>query len=784
LGPGLDDRDEELMDNGLGRLAGGAAFVLMLVRLGRLLDTGPEAPDWQLIMLASALLGGVIWWLLGQTVSNKRVLIGVFTVAGLALFLRIAVPSTLFAGFLPTTETLGALAGELGQTLDLIRFGVAPVFPTSGVVAVLALLMWITGALYVWGATKGPSIAMIAPSLGLYLQFAVMDRIPGGPVWMGAAAAVIALALASIGIERRQEAGRVRDVEGRPLARRAGSMALVLAALVAGGSLLVADTASSLVPASGNVRWRYGGGYGPGFGGVTFDRLADLQQSIIRRSNEVVFRATLDPNAPPAEEIYWRMESLDLFDGTAWRPSASSADFYEPGLAGGSVEHAYRGTTQEITQRVRILALRSQVLPTAGVGQFFRSESVNVSGFQITPDGSAIYQAELNEGDEYEVQSIFPLQGEDLGALATVSGGTLSPLFANAAEAGATSIEPGEPPGDVTAPSDIERFADPPEDVPPGLSQVARRQTAGASTPFEAAWLLQHWFRDSGEFTYSTEVSTGHGTLDLEAWLTDPDSLNSKTGYCEQFAAAMAFLGRVVGIPSRVVWGFTPGTVEQQADGTEVIVVRDNNAHAWVEMWMNGFGWVRFDPTPRTDGTLPDSVTAGFDPAEYLPDPGDNPLTLDQPGFFGESQFEEGLGAVGSGAGGGAGFRFTWVWLILPVAALLLALVPMMKSFRRRRRIKRLTEGDITAAWDEIVDRLADLGSPVPAHQTPLEFARATDRALVPLASSYSATIYGNRSGLGHVSDLTHVETWIKQRFESRDRALASLNPRSLIDRN
>jgi Domain of unknown function (DUF4129) len=201
-------------------------------------------------------------------------------------------------------------------------------------------------------------------------------------------------------------------------------------------------------------------------------------------------------------------------------------------------------------------------------------------------------------------------------------------------------------------------------------------------------------------------------------------------------------------------------------------------------MWMNGFGWVRFDPTPRADGTLPDSVTAGFDPAEYLPDPGDNPLTLDQPGFFGESQFEEGLGAVGSGAGGGAGLRFTWVWLILPVAALLLALVPMMKSFRRRKRIKRLTEGDITAAWDEIVDRLADLGSPVPAHQTPLEFARATDRALVPLASSYSATIYGNRSGLGHVSDLTHVETWIKQRFESRDRALASLNPRSLIDRN
>jgi transglutaminase-like putative cysteine protease len=423
-------------------------------------------------------------------------------------------------------------------------------------------------------------------------------------------------------------------------------------------------------------------------------------------------------------------------------------------------------------------------LPTVGVGQFFRSESVDVNGFQITPDGSAIYQAELDEGDEYEVQSILPLQEEDLGALATLPDGTLSPLFANAAEDGATSIQPGEPPGDVTSPRDIERFTDFNEEVPRALSQEARRQTAGASTPFEAAWLLQRWFRDSGEFEYSTDVSTGHDTLDLEAWLTDPDSLNHRTGYCEQFAAAMAYLGRVVGIPSRVVWGFTPGTVEQQGDGSEVIVVRDNNAHAWVEMWMDGFGWVRFDPTPRADGTLPESVTAEFDPVPYLPESGEGPISLDQPGFFNESQFEEGLGPVGSGAAADTGFRLTWMWLALPVLAVLLALVPLLKALRRNRRIKRLHEGDITAAWDEIIDRLADLGSPVPAHQTPLEFARATDASLVPLASSYSATVYGNRPGLGHISDLTHVETWIRRSFEGRDRALASLNPKSLIDRD
>jgi transglutaminase-like putative cysteine protease len=771
------------MGNGLGRLAGAAAFVMMLLRLGELLDSGPEAPDWQLIMIASAFLGGVIWWLLGQTLASKRLAIILFVVAGLFLFLRIAVSDTLALGFLPTVSSFEALGDELGQTLNLIRFGVAPVFPTSGLVAILALLMWGTGALYVWGAAGGPTLAMIAPSLGLYLQFAVMDRIQAGLPWMIALAAVTALSLAALGVERRSEAGRARDAEGRPLARRAGSVALILASLLAGSALLVTDTASPLVPMTGNIRWRYGGGYGPGFGGTTFDRLADLQQSFIRRSNAVMFVATLDPDAPPANQIYWRMESLDEFDGEAWRPTTSRADFYQPGVTGENPEHAYRGTSQEVTQRVRIVDLRSAVVPTVGIGRFFRSESVDVNGFQITADGSAIYQPELDEDDEYEALSVLPLSQEDLGALATGSQGTLSPLFANAAEAGETSLEPGPPPGDVSRPESIDRFTelDLDGELTQGLAQIARRQTAGASTPFEAAWLLEHWFRESGEFDYSTEVSTGHAALDLVAWLDDEESENYRTGYCEQFAAAMAVLGRTLQIPSRVVWGFTPGSVEE-SNGTEIIVVRDRNAHAWVEMWMDGFGWVRFDPTPRADGAVPDSITAGFDPNEYLPER-DGPLTLSEPLPF-ESQFEEGLEGFSAPTGdAGSGFRLTWAWLALPVLALLIGLVPMLKWVRRRRRIKRLHEGDITAAWDEIVDRLADLRTPVPAHQTPLEFARATGKDLVPLASSYSATVYGNRSGQGHVSDLTHAETWIDRNYETWDRTLAAFNPRSLIER-
>ncbi len=73
----------------------------------------------------------------------------------------------------------------------------------------------------------------------------------------------------------------------------------------------------------------------------------------------------------------------------------------------------------------------------------------------------------------------------------------------------------------------------------------------------------------------------------------------------------MAVMARAVDVPSRVVLGFTPG--ETGPDG--VVTVRQKNAHAWVELWVDGQGWVRFDPTPRSDGVNP-ATTAdmGFDP--------------------------------------------------------------------------------------------------------------------------------------------------------------------------
>jgi hypothetical protein len=312
-----DGNEEDMVSSTLSRIAGLAAFALMIARLGRLLDTGADAPAWHLILIAAAFLGGVVWWLIAQTVTSHRLAYVLFALVGIVLFLRIAVPQSLIFGIFPGAETPAALANEIGESLDIFRFGVSPVYPSSGLIAALAIVMWIIGALFVWGASGGPVAAMVLPSIAMYLQFAVIDRAPAGNGWMGAAAIVFGLSIAAVATDQRSNAGRVRDGDGRPLPRRGGSLALILVMIIAISSVALASATSNVLSQEGALNWRTGGGYGSGFGGIAFNRLVGLQKRVVSRSNAEVFRATLDQNAPDAGLIYWRMETLDRYDGTS-----------------------------------------------------------------------------------------------------------------------------------------------------------------------------------------------------------------------------------------------------------------------------------------------------------------------------------------------------------------------------------------------------------------------------------------------------------------------------------
>ena len=128
-----------------------------------------------------------------------------------------------------------------------------------------------------------------------------------------------------------------------------------------------------------------------------------------------------------------------------------------------------------------------------------------------------------------------------------------------------------------------------PDNLPAVVEQRAKEVTRGATSNFEKAVALQDWFRHDGGFRYSLSQRDGSGMDLLADFIT-----NDRVGYCEQFAAAMAAMGRTLGIPSRVVVGFLHGT--EQQDGR--ILYTSDDRHAWPEMYFSGVGWVRFEPTP------------------------------------------------------------------------------------------------------------------------------------------------------------------------------------------
>ena len=133
-------------------------------------------------------------------------------------------------------------------------------------------------------------------------------------------------------------------------------------------------------------------------------------------------------------------------------------------------------------------------------------------------------------------------------------------------------------------------------EVPSTLNNEIRRLaasiTADAPTRFQKAQVLQQWFREDGGFRYDlSEVpSAGDGSADLLAFLND------RVGYCEQFAASMAIMARIIGIPSRVAVGFLEP--ERATNGSWEFSSRD--LHAWPELYFPGSGWVRFEPTPQS----------------------------------------------------------------------------------------------------------------------------------------------------------------------------------------
>lgn len=771
-------------------LAGAAALVFAFSGLSGLLRPTATGTKWQLVVIATLVLGATITW----TALNYRahpiavVTINVIGIAGAAI--RIAAPET--TGIIPNSETLVALREQLERAFSLIRTGIEPVQPLPGIVIIVALVFWVTGVLLTWGLMRGHPYLALVPPLVLGLQFATMDRNRTG--WLRTLIFVALVAGSIVAIttdERDQAAGRMAKPGHTPglrnrLAPSAASLLGITVILSVVGTSLMAG----LVPFDGVLPWRNMTGITSDFyGGVSYNPFIGVQQRLVSQSNTPVFFAEITGDVP-ASEVYFRLVTMETYNGGQFfadRPTVTDLET-RPWEDRG---HRFDGPTAEVTTTIRIDQLTMDWLPEAYRPDGFSSEEDIASDIRVRQlDGSLRLEGNLTyEGLAYTVDSVIPRP--DIAALATAPDGNLSPAFAFAAEE-------HEVPGPVVVdarpePPDVEKYLALPEDLDPGIDSEARRQTANLGTNYEIGLALESWFH-SPEFGYTTAIEPGHGATDLAAWLLDDQSPNYHLGYCENFATAMAVMARTQGVPSRVVLGFTPGQPTEQEN---VVVVRDRNAHAWVELWIPTQGWVRFDPTPRRDAINPSTYglaesQLGFDLTAYLDVPDPEPISGPAATPF-RRDFAEPLTPLSGGPSDrtSGGFKIPgWMTTIAPyvlAAAVLLGMVPTIKWWSRRRRMKRLEKGDITAAWEDVVARLTDLGDPPSPAKTPRELADSVDSAMRPLAVVYGRSIYGPEGSIeaSHIDiasrSLHRTRTNLASRYNVAQRVAALYRPGSIM---
>ncbi|HKA68798.1 MAG TPA: transglutaminaseTgpA domain-containing protein [Actinomycetes bacterium] len=506
--------------------------------------------------------------------------------------------------------------------------------------------------------------------------------------------------VAGLSAERAGRAGSPSKVDTTPfgqVGRRIGAVVITTAIIV---PALLPITDGLLTSGAGGLF----GGTGSGDGGtrIRIDPLVTMRRNFRSAQDTEVARLATSGNVNPAN-LYLRMATLDVFDGTEWKPSQPLVDKLADNLArpSGLSEEV---DSQRITTRVDLTtAFESYYLPVP-----YPLSSLDIDG---------------SWGVERNTQNIISNRGPNQvsGRSYVANSLVLSPTPAQLADAPA-------PPIDFQR-----RYTELPEGLPSIVGELANQAVAGASTPYDKALRLQDWLRSSGDFTYSTDPGReGTGVTAIEAFLSD------RIGYCEQFAATMAVMARYLGIPARVNVGFSAG---EQVDAN-TISVSTHDAHAWPELYFEGAGWVRFEPTPfaLSRGAPPSYVAAPnaeqateAPPVSPTSNPTDTPTGgSSAPASAGGSACPlprpELCDVTGDQPGAGGADSGTWQLVLAIIAgALLLGSVPALLRVGIRRRRWRLAGTDPAAradvAWLELLDSARDLGYARQDSDTPRQTA-------------------------------------------------------------
>ena len=678
--------------------------------------------------VSAHVLAAAVRWARGGLLISSIVSVAGLLVSATVLFPPTTVPET--NGI--NREVLRGFGTDLELAWDQFQTVSSPAEVTAPFLLLIAIVMWIVAFLADWAAfrLRAPAEALL-PGASVFIFGAFFAATQSRVI---TSMAVVAAALLFILLHRLGEASTAGAWLGTGALERGqasmfrvgvGVLAVTLIGGVSLAQLLPGYEEPAIIDPS---EWD-----DPEEPRVVLSPLVDIRSRLINQPDVEVFTV-----ASPVKD-YWRITSLDVFDGRIWRSRGSFED-----AAGPLDTDLPDGTSFEaVTQTFDINRLGEIWLPAAYEPAEVLSSPEGVDLEYEPQSGTLIVnrQTENSDGLNYTLLSAVP--NRDVAAIAAAGSGI---------------------PDDIS-----DRYLELPEDFSDRVRAQAEEivAAANAQTPYEKALALQNYFRDPTLFSYSLDVTKGHSASRIEDFLFE-----IRAGYCEQFAGSFAAMARSIGLPARVAVGFTPGEFDPSITAYRV---NGKNAHAWPEVWMEDIGWLRFEPTPGRGAPRDEAYTGqpeaqeGQAAAPAAPTttlPAANPA--DQPDAVDRSEFLEGStttlnplsdraesGVIGGDQGPSS--QTIAMWAAGFAVLLLVALFPLafgvLRARRRRQAVAHDPKRRIGLAWADSKSAVQLLGVTTHESDTPgelVERVESTDptsaTALRSLAEEVTEVTYGSGS--------------------------------------
>ncbi|SBT47061.1 Transglutaminase-like superfamily protein [Micromonospora narathiwatensis] len=656
------------------------ALITMITLAGVVLDRVYAGP-----LLTRLILGAAIGSVL-VSVAARRLpswLVAPISVAALAgwtlLSLRLAASHAALPGSLATVA-----ADAARNAIPRLLTAMIPVEPAPDTVLVPVVAAWLTGLAAAEVALRAGRVLLgYLPPVLLYAG-AVYVVGPNADPAIATTVVFTAVAAAGLAVPSHRDTATTGDpTTGLAPAVRAAVRLRLLAASAAGVAVLVALAAllAPILAARVDDRpvdpRRY----------VEPPQVDSLDENpLIRISGWALNpdQKLLDVHteAGPAAPPRIRLAVLNDYDGVTWRVGAT---YRNAGRILPVTEPAPGVTTDTVRQQITVADLTGRLLPAVPTPR-------EVTGARVAYDpatATLIRPEGLTPGLRYTVTSA--REHLDVNLLATAN------------------VPAGDP---------VARVLQVPDGTPEPLRRLATQLAEENGAPYARATAIQDFLAE--HYRVTADAPSGHAYPNLAFFLFGPRNGGGQRGTSEQFAASFAVLGRLAGLPTRIVVGFTP-----DGDGP----VRAADASAWPEVLFDGVGWVPFDPMPRPDQE-PRAVEEDFratpdnPPPSQVPEPAVEPTAT--PPAAAPPGPAHGRGGLSTPVlvGGGTG-----TLALLAVLALL-----TLATLRRNLTRARLHHGDpgrrIAGAWRELTDALRLAGRPAGGDLAAAEVAEQARRTL------------------------------------------------------